>query len=128
MTVPTDPVAVTAEPVAATAGVGLLAMAADLLPTVVGDGPMLSSDVHATLLSAASALPGGDDRAHAQLAADHAEELFAAYLVAAGEVGPARSAGRTVRGWATGSPMWAVTRGLRAAAAHFCRSEARPSL
>jgi hypothetical protein len=121
VTVPTDSVA-------ATTGAGLLAMAADLLPTVVGDGPMLSSDVHATLFSAASVLPGGDDRGRAHLVADQAEEMFAAYLVAVGETGSTGSASHTVRGWATGSPMWAVIRGLRAAAGHFRRSAAHSSL
>ncbi|HEY2668877.1 MAG TPA: hypothetical protein VGJ07_00730 [Rugosimonospora sp.] len=121
MTVPTDSVATTT-------GAGLLAMAADLLPTVVGDGPMLSSDVHATLYSAARVLPGGDDRGRAHLVADQAEEMFAAYLVAAGETGPARSPRHTVRGWVTGSPMWAVARGLRAAARYFWRPGAHQPL
>ena len=112
----------------ATSGAGLLAMAADLLPAVVGDGPMLSSDVHATLFSAACVLPGGDDRGRAHLVADQAEEMFAAYLVAAGETGPARSASHTVRGWVSGCPMWAVSHGLRAAALHFWRPGAHQPL
>lgn len=114
--------------VATTKGAGLLAMAADLLPAVVGDGPMLSSDVHATLYSAARVLPDGDDRGQAHLAADQAEEMFAAYLVAAGETDRVGSPRHTVRGWVSGAPMWAVARGLRAAAGYFCRPETHQPL
>jgi hypothetical protein len=95
---------------------------------VVGNGPVLGSDVHATLFSAACVLPGGDDRGRAHLVADQAEEMFAAYLVAAGETGPARSASHIVRGWVTGCPMWAVACGLRAAARHFWHPEAHQPL
>jgi hypothetical protein len=96
-------------------------MAADLLPAVVGNGPLLSSDLHASLYSAVRMMPHGDDRGRAHLVADQAEELFAAYLVAVGEVLPGRCVSHTVRGWAAGAPIEVATRQLRAAAT-FLRS------
>ena len=94
----------------------LLLMAADLLPAVVGNGPLLSSDLHTSLYSAVRMMPHGDDLGRAHLVADQAEELFATYLVATGGVRPGRTVSHTVRGWAAGAPVEVATRELRAAA------------
>jgi hypothetical protein len=94
----------------------LLAMAADLLPSVVGNGPMLSSDLHASLYSVARLMPLGDDPGRAHLQADQAEELFATYLAASGLVRAGRPVSHAVRGWAAGTPVGVVARELRAAA------------
>jgi hypothetical protein len=96
--------------------VDLLSMAADLLPAVVGNGPMLSSDLHASLFSAARLMPQGGDLGRAHLVADQAEELFARYLVDVRDVRSGGSVSHTVRGWAAGAPVEAVARELRAAA------------
>jgi hypothetical protein len=101
----------------------LLAMAADLLPAVVGNGPMLSSDLHASLYSAARIMPHGDDLGRAHLVADQAEELFAGYLVTAGEASEGRSVSHTVRGWAAGAPVEVATQGLRAAARYLATGQ-----
>lgn len=98
----------------------LLCMAADLLPAVVGHGPMLSSDLHASLFSAVRLMPHGEDLGRAHLVADQAEELFAAFLVAIGAVSAAHSVSRTVRGWVAGTPVEVVARELRAAASFYC--------
>jgi hypothetical protein len=94
-------------------------MAADLLPAVVGNGPMLSSDLHASLFSAVRLMPHGDDLGRAHLVADQAEELFAAYLVEVRDIRAGRSVSHTVRGWAAGVPVEVVARELRAAAKFF---------
>jgi hypothetical protein len=112
MGVPSD---VTATPAVKTSA-NLLTMAADLLPAVVGNGPMLSSDLHASLYSVARLMPLGDDLGRAHLQADQAEELFATYLVAAGRVPAGRPVSRAVRLWAAGTPLGVVARELRAAA------------
>ena len=107
---------VPAASVATRTSAALMLMAADLLPAVVGNGPMLSSDLHTSLYSATRMMPHGDDLGRAHLVADQAEELFATYLVAVGEVRPGRSVSHTVRGWAAGTPVGVATRELRAAA------------
>jgi hypothetical protein len=99
-------------------------MAADLLPSVVGQGPMLSSDIHASLFAVARCLPTGDDRARAHRLADHAEQMLAAHLVASGEVAQATSTSQTLRGWAAGAAMPAVIHRLRAAATQYRRETA----
>ena len=107
---------VPAASVATRTSAALMLMAADLLPAVVGNGPLLSSDLHTSLYSAIRLMPHGDDLGRAHLVADQAEELFATYLVAVGEVRPGRSVSHTVRGWAAGAPVEVATRELRAAA------------
>lgn len=107
---------VPAASVATRTSAALMLMAADLLPAVVGHGPMLGSDLHTSLYSAVRLMPHGDDLGRAHLVADQAEELFATYLVAVGEVRPGRSVSHTVRGWAAGAPVEVATRELRAAA------------
>jgi hypothetical protein len=121
MGVPSD---MTALPAVKTSA-NLLTMAADLLPAVVGNGPMLSSDLHASLYSVARLMPLGDDLGRAHLQADQAEELFATYLVAAGRVPAGRSVSHVVRGWAAGTPIRVVARELRAAARYL--STGRPA-
>jgi hypothetical protein len=107
-----------------TIGTGLLAMAADLMPSLVGEGPMLSSDIHASLFTVARFLPHGDDCASAHCLADHAEQMLAAHLVASGEVAPGASTSQTLRSWAAGASMPAVIARLRAAAEQYRREEA----
>jgi hypothetical protein len=65
-------------------------------------------------------MPLGEDRGRAHLQADQAEELFARYLVAAGEVHTGGSVSHVVRGWAAGTPVRVVARELRAAAQFLC--------
>lgn len=113
MTVPTASVATKTS-------ADLLCMAADLLPAVVGNGPMLSSDLHASLFSAVRLMPHGEDMGRAHLVADQAEELFAAFLVASHAVSASHPVSRTVRGWVAGAPVAVVARELRAAAQFFC--------
>jgi|SRR4051794_36894274 hypothetical protein len=115
---------VPAASVATRTSAALMLMAADLLPAVVGNGPLLSSDLHASLYSAVRMMPHGDDLGRAHLVADQAEELFASYLVATGEVRPGRSVSHTVRGWAAGAPVEVATRELRAAARFLSSADA----
>jgi hypothetical protein len=127
MTVPPDmgvPSDMTVLP-AVKSGANLLAMAADLLPAVVGNGPMLSSDLHASLYSVARLMPLCDDLGRAHLQADQAEELFATYLVVAGRVPAGRSVSHVVREWAAGTPVRVVARELRAAARFLSRGPER---
>jgi hypothetical protein len=97
----------------------LLSMAADLLPAVVGNGPMLSSDLHSSLFSAVRLMPHGDDLGRAHLVADQAEELFAAFLISVREVRAGRSVSHTIRGWAAGATAEVVAGELRAAAQFY---------
>ncbi len=125
-TVPPDR-SVPSDAVAVQTSANLLVMAADLLPAVVGNGPMLSSDLHASLYSVARMMPLGDDRGRAHLQADQAEELFARYLVAAGGVAAGGSVSHVVRGWAAGTPVHVVARELRAAAQFLCSTGTGPA-
>jgi hypothetical protein len=97
----------------------LLLMAANLLPAVVGNGPMLSSDLHASLFSAVRLTPHGDDLGRSHLVADQAEELFAAFLVGRRDVRAGRSVSHTVRGWVAGMTVELAAREMRAAAQFY---------
>jgi len=91
----------------------LLARAGDLLPEVVGQGHLLSGDVHAALFSAAIVGAGTAECAHR--AADRAEDELAAFLIGTGATRPDGATSRTLRGWLVGRDVGSVVVALRAA-------------
>src|SRR5256885_1605899 len=70
---------VPAATVATRTAAALLLMAADLLPAVVGNGPLLSSDLHTSLYSAVRMMPHGDDPGRLRLHARSGAEVTTAY-------------------------------------------------
>lgn len=100
-------------------GPDLLAVAAEVLPSVVGYGPVLTVDLHVSLYHAACLLRVGRDRWHRLRLADSAQDLFAAYLVVGRHVEPAGRPRDTVRGWLTRHDLLMVRLALVAASGHW---------
>lgn len=104
-------------------GAELLTTAAEILPSVVGHGPVLLVDLHTALYEAACRTGVGISRPDRLLLAEKAFDLFAGYLVAGAQVPPDVAAGHAVRRWLNSRDDAAAARGLRAAGA-FWRREA----
>lgn len=97
----------------------LLALAADLLPTVVGRAPVLACDVHTALVEAARCSGRGGDRYAELRLATRAVDTFLRYLLVTGQAAPGGRASQTLRGWLRGRPPAGVRRALAAAACHL---------
>jgi hypothetical protein len=79
-------------------GPRLLTEAAELLPMVIGHGPVISSDVHSALFEAAGRLSAGG-RCDRLCLADQSQSEFVAFLVATGEAVWRGRVSRTLHAW-----------------------------
>ena len=93
----------------------LLVLAAGRLPEITGTGPVLSSDVHASLFAAAAWL-GFGCAARAHRAADHAEAVLVRDLLARGELTPDDLVSRRLHSWLMHQSVATVAQALHAAA------------
>ncbi len=93
----------------------LLVLAAHLLPGLAGTGPLLSSDIHSSLFTAASRL-GYIGAADAHRAADHGEAVLVRDLIARGELAADGLASRRLHGWLMHQSVVTVAHALYAAA------------
>jgi hypothetical protein len=109
-------------------GPDLLATAADMLPSVVGPGPVLTVDLHATLYQAACVLGVGRDRWHRLRLAEAAHDMFAAFLIAGRHVEAEPRSTDTIRRWLACQDLLMVRLALAAASGHWQRELDFPTL
>lgn len=103
----------------------LLALAADVLPRVVGRAPVLACDLHTALVEAARRSGRGGDRYATLQLASRAVDGFLRYLLETGQAVPGSRASQTLRGWLRGRNPAGVRQALAAAADHLRLQPAR---